>query len=222
MSGRSSLRRLALLAAAVCGCSHPAPQPEADPAKVGALGKQLVANMPGMAAVRQCKDADFVDATTLTFRSLLLLAGEAPSPTEPRDAEWVNPPDLDAAPIRALLDAKTDATAKRRAAASVLASKAFVLYKVDVVNAPMALGIKELKTGTILSRAIRYEANGQPTCVINVDFQNDRAKSDWAISVSDKAWIDPAVAKALRDDLAVQFLKNAPGQPKTPPAPAKT
>jgi hypothetical protein len=202
--------------ASVAACKKPAPPvPEADPAKVAVLAKQLVANMPGMAAVRQCKDADFANTTPLTFRSTLLLAGEAPSTTEPRDAEWINPPQLDGAAIRTLLDSK-DTTAKRRAAAEVLASKAFLMFKVDVVNAPMALLVKELKIGTILSRAIRYEANGQPTCVINVDFQNDRAKSDWAISVSDKTLIDPKVAQALREDLADQFLKHAPGRAPAP------
>jgi hypothetical protein len=219
MSVRSSRRSLALVALAFAACKPSVP--EADPAKVSALAKKLVTNMPGMAAVRQCTDADYAGVTTLTFRSLLQLSGEAPSEKEPRDAEWINPPALDSASIRGVLDAK-DATAKRQAAAQVLKSKAFLLYKVDVVNAPMALLVKELKTGTILSRVIRYEANGQPTCVSNVDFQNDRAKSDWAIEASDQALIDPAVAKALRDDLAAQYLIHAPGQPKPPATPPKT
>jgi hypothetical protein len=85
------------------------------------------------------------------------------------------------------------------------------VHKVDVVNAPIALGIKELKIGSASARAIRYERNGKPTCVSLVDFTNDRAKSDWAISVSDKTLIDPAVAKAMRDDLAAQYVKRAPG-----------
>jgi len=221
MSARSSLHSALLVAAVLAGgCGNKTkPPPEADPAQVQDLAKKLVANMPGMAAVRECKDADFANTTTLTFRSVLQLAGEALSP-EPRDADWINPPQLDSPAIRTLLDSKDD-TAKRRAAADVLAAKAYLLYKVDVVNAPIALLIKELKIGTVLTRAIVYEKTATPRCVVSVDFQNDRAKSDWAISVSDKTLIDPAVAKAMRDDLAEQFLKNAPGRAPAAPPPSK-
>lgn len=208
MSGRSSLRSvLALAALAACGKSAP-PAPEADPSKVIDIAKKLEMNMPGMSTVPDCKDADYVGTLPVTYRSVMLLAGETPS-VEPRDAEWINPVELDAMPVRALLDGK-DAKVKRRAAAEVLAAKAFLMFKVDVVNAPMALGFKELKIGTVLTRVIKFDRAGNPTCVGRVEFQNDQAKSDWAISVSDKAVIDPAVAKALRDDLAAQYVKNAP------------
>jgi hypothetical protein len=209
MSARSSLHNVALvgLLLAACGKNAP-PPPEADPAKVVDVAHKMTLNMPGMAAVRECKPDDYQGVLPLTWRSLLLLANEKPS-AEPRDAEWINPVDLDAAPVRALLDSK-DTTSKRRAAASILAAKAYLLYKVDVVNAPMALGIKELKTGTVLTRIIRFERDQTPTCIAMLDFQNVQAKTDWAISVSDKQVIDPAVAKALRDDLAAQYVINAP------------
>jgi len=215
MSARSSAHKLALaLALAACGKSAP-PPPEADPAKVIDIAHKLEANMPGMATVRDCKPDDYAGALPLTWRSLTQLAGETQS-KESRDADWINPPELDAAPVRVLLDSQ-DVKLKRRAAAEVLGAKSFMLYKVDVVNAPMAVAIKELKTGTVLTRIIRFERDTTPTCVAMLDFQNDPAKSDWAISVSDKPLIDPAVAKALRDDLAAQYVKNAPRATVIPP-----
>jgi hypothetical protein len=182
-----------------------AKQPEADPAKVKALAHQLIQNEPGMAAVRECKDADYEKTLPVTWRTLKLLSGD-PIGKENREADWINPAQLEAPAFRAVLE-KND----RRAAAQVLRANAYLVHKVEVVNAPIALGIKELKIGSIAARAIRYERNGKPTCVMIVDFTNDRAKSDWAISVSDKTLIDPAVAKAMRDDLVDQYLKHAPG-----------
>src|SRR5882672_2534176 len=83
--------------------------------------------------------------------------------------------------------------ARREAAAVLLAAPAYVVYKVDDVNAPMALAVKELKIGTIATRVIRYANTGVPDCVTVFYFQNTKDKSDWAISVSTKALIDPAV-----------------------------
>lgn len=187
-----------------------AKQPEADPAKVKNLARQLIQNEPGMAAVRDCKDADYENTQPVTWRTLKLLAGD-PIGKENREADWINPPQLEAPGFRTVLESK-DKTTQRRAAAQVLRAKAYLVHKVEVVNAPIALGIKELKIGSISARAIRYERNGQPSCVVIVDFQNDRAKSEWAISVSDKTLIDPAVAKAMRDDLVDQYLKHAPSR----------
>jgi hypothetical protein len=202
MLGRSLLLSLGVLVLGACK----AKQPEADPAKVKNLAHQLIANEPGMAAVRDCKDADYANTMPVTWRTLKLLAGD-PIGKENREADWINPAPLDEPAFRAVLE-KGD----RHAAAKILAKNAaYLVHKVDVVNAPIALGIKELKIGSIGARAIRYERDGKPTCVSLVDFTNDRAKSDWAISVSDKTLIDPAVAKAMRDDLADQYLKHAPG-----------
>lgn len=194
-----------LLLSVLIACK--AKQPEADPAKVKALAHQLIANEPGMAAVRECKDADYANTIPVTWRTLKLLGGD-PIGKENREADWINPAQLDAPAFRAVLE-KND----RHAAAQLLGKNAaYLVHKVDVVNAPIALGIKELKIGSIGARAIRYERDGKPTCVTLVDFTNDRAKSDWAISVSDKTLIDPAVAKAMRDDLADQYVKHAPGR----------
>ena len=221
MQVRSSLRSALLLAVGAFGgqvaCGQKAPPPpEADPAKVTTLAKQLLANMPHMAAVRECKDADYAGTLPMTYRSLTLLAGDTPS-REAFDADWVNPTELDAAEVRVLLDSK-DPKLKRRAAVPILDAKGgYLVYKVDVVNAPMALGIKELKIGTVLTRVIRFEHDTVATCVGSVDFQNDRKKSDWAIEASDKPGIDPAVVKALQDDLAAQYVKNAPRPLAVPP-----
>ncbi|MEO8553618.1 MAG: hypothetical protein ABI678_26775 [Kofleriaceae bacterium] len=205
MSARSSLLSLALVA-----CGHHAPAaPEADPAKVAALAAQLLDHMPVPVAVRACKPGELAAPVTVTFRTLRQLGGQIPG-VEPEQAEWINPQALDTPAARAVLDAP-DATAKRQAAATLLAAPAWIVYRIDLVNAPMALGVKELKTGTVGTRIIRYDrASTQPTCVTVFNFQNTPDKTAWAISVSNKAFIDAAVAKVLRDDLVAQYQKLLP------------
>mgnify|MGYP001596283155 FL=1 len=56
---------------------------------------------------------------------------------------------------------------------------------------------------------IRYE-RGTPSCAKVFFWQNDRARSDRAIAMSDRAVVDPQVVDALRADLAEQYLKHAP------------
>jgi hypothetical protein len=199
---------------ALVACGHRAPPaPEADPAKVSALTSQFLDHMPVPVAVRECKPGELAAPVTVTFRTLRQLASQTPGP-EPEQADWINLQALDTPAARAFLDAP-DVTAKRQAAATLLAAPAWIVYRVDLVNAPMALGIKELKTGTIGTRIIRYDrASGQPTCVNVFNFQNTPDKTQWAISVSNKAYIDPAVAKVLRDDLAAQYLKLLPRGPQ--------
>ena len=210
MSARSSRRDLAVLALALTGaCGKSGPKkPEANPAQVATMAAKMLRNVPTPAAVPDCTDPDFVGAVPITWRSLTLLGGEK-VPSRPEDEAWINPPELDAPSIRALLDGKNK-TAARQAAAEVLAAPALVAYKVDLVNAPMALGVKELKRGTVSTRIIRYEKTGIPSCVLVFHFQNDEKISDDAIEVSDKTNIDPAVAKILKDDLTAQWIKQAP------------
>lgn len=216
MSVRSSVRELAVtgcLAAVVASCGKPAAKPpEADPAQAAALAERMVKRMPAPASVRECTPDDFEGATSLTYRSLLLLANQ-PLSDENYLLPWINPPELDAPAVRTLLDEAADTPAKRQAAAQLLGAKFFVVHRVDVVNAPIALQIKHLARGTIHARALRFETNGTATCVLQVEFQNDQKKSDWAISVSNKSLIDPAVAKAMQDDLREQYLKVAPAKP---------
>ena len=212
MLARSSLLSLA----ALVGCGHKAHKPEADPAKVTAFATKLIDNTPVPAAVPECKPEELHAAATVTFRSLEQLTGKKPG-TEPEQADWINPPDLDTPAVRTLLDS-TDATQKREAAAELLAAPGWIVYRVDLVNAPMAIGVKELKIGTIGARIIHYDKDARPTCATVWNFQNTQAKTDWAISITNKAYVDGAVAKELRDDLTAQYLKLVP---RGVPAPAK-
>lgn len=199
MWARSSRRSLVLVAAAACGHS-----PGGDPAAVRTRAALMTRNVPAPGAVRDCTPADLTGVPSMTFRSLALLAGDALS-ARPEDAAWINPSGLDAPSVRTLL-----AGADRSAAAVLLDARAWVVYKVDLVNAPMALGVKELKIGTVHTRVVRYEASGAPSCVLVFNFQNDPAVSDKAIEVSDKPQLDPAVTSLLRDDLSAQYVKLAP------------
>ena len=217
MSGRSSAHSLAGLAwlaacaaLAACGKSDSGPKkPEADPAEVGKLAALMARNVPTPAATRECTPEDLDGGAPMTFRSLMLLANHKLA-DRPEDAPWVNPTQLEHPAVPTLLDDKADKTKVRQAAAELLAAPFWIAYKVDHVNAPMALGVKELKLGTVGTRVIRYEKTGVPACVQVFFFQNDKKISDDAITVSDKAAIDPAVAKILRDDLARQYIKLAP------------
>lgn len=219
MSARSSRRELAALALACAACGHKAtPKPEADPAQVKTLAAQLFDHSPPPAALDRCKDADLVAPVTVTFRTLRRLAGQNLDTTS-EQSDWINPPALDAAAAQTLLDDKADATAKRQAAAELVGATSWIVVRVDLVNAPMALGVKELKTGTINARLIRYDRKTtQPTCVTVFNFQNTHEKTDWAISVSTKPYIEPAVAKILREDLATELLKSVPKPAAAPPA----
>ncbi len=209
MSARSSRRSLALLVVAVaCGKSAPT-KPEADPGDVKKLAAQMARNVPTPAAARDCTPDDLRGGAAMTFRTLMQL-GDQKLSEQPEEAAWINPGELDAPAARTLASGSASKTAARQAAAELLAAPHWVAYKVDLVNAPMALGVKELKIGTIHTRVIRYEKNGVPGCVSVFNFQNDRAVSDKAIEMSDKPTIDPAVAKVLREDLVAQYLKLAP------------
>jgi hypothetical protein len=209
MSGRSSLRNALVIACSLAACGKRGPtKPEADPAEVKKLAAAMLREVPTPAAARDCTPKDLEGGLPMTFRALTLLGGLTPA-SRPEDEAWINPPELDAPAVRTLLDSK-DTTAKRQAAAELMAAPAWIAYKVDYVNAPMALGIKELKIGTIGTRVIRYEKTGIPGCVLVFNFQNDQKISDDAIEVSDKPVIDPAVAKILRDDLTKQWITQAP------------
>jgi hypothetical protein len=201
---------IALSASAACGKSSAKKKPEADPALVKALAAKMAHAVPSPAALRDCSGDDLTGGVPMTFRSLVVLAGLPLPQDKPEYAAWINPPALEA-PEVATLVAGTSTPLEQRQAAAVLVNAPFwVAYKVDMVNAPMALGVKELKTGTVATRVIRYEKTGIPSCALVFFFQNDKAISDDAIAKSDKATIDPAIAKMLREDLTAQFIKQAP------------
>jgi hypothetical protein len=212
MSERSSLHKLVVAAALVSGAcgGKKANAPEADPAVAKDVATRLLGAMPSPSATRECTDADVMGVPSITYRSLLSLAGRPTPDTEATLKPWVNPPELDAPAVRTLLDASANETAKRRAAAQLERAKAVIIYRIDYVNAPLALAVKHPIRGTVHARTIRFD-NGRPTCVALVSFQEDKEKSDWAIARSDKPIVDPEVAKALQDDLTVQWLAVAPG-----------
>jgi hypothetical protein len=212
MSGRSSRRDLIVVAALVvsaCGKSSAPKKPEADPAQVKTLAAKMAREVPTPAAVRDCTPDDLTGGATMTFRTLMVL-GDQKLSDQPVEAAWINPPELDAPAVRTLVDPATKPLAARQAAAQLLAAPFWVAYKIDMVNAPLALGVKELKQGTVGTRVIRYEKTGIPSCALVFFFQNDKAVSDDAIARTDKAVVDPAVAKMLRDDLIAQWIKQAP------------
>jgi hypothetical protein len=215
MWARSSLRSFAVVAV-LAGCGHKAAKPEADPAKVVALAAKMIENTPVPVAVRECKPEELGAPMEVTSRTLHELAGQKVG-TQPEDAEWINPHEIETPAVRTFVDT-SDATAKREAAAVLLAAPAWIVYRIDLVNAPMAIGVKELKIGTIGMRLIRYDKDARPVCVTVFNFQNTQEKTDWAISITNKAYVDAAVAKELRDDLKAQFLKLVP---RGVPAPAK-
>ena len=222
MPGRSSRRKwlVVVLACAVtaCGGKKAPPKPEVDPAVVKKLAARMLREVPTPAAVRDCEPKDLDGGLPLTFRTLEIIGGEKLA-ARPEDEDWINPAELDAPAVRTFVDGK-DKTATRQAAAEMMAAPFWVAYKIDLVNAPMALGVKELKIGTVGTRVIRYEKTGLPGCVQVFFFQNDQKVSDDAIEVSDKAQIDPAVAKILKDDLRKQWIKLAPRGTSNAPAPA--
>jgi hypothetical protein len=206
MSGRSSRRSALLVALAACHRGVPG----ADPALIQPLAAQMAGNVPVPLAVPTCAAADLVGLPDLTYRTLRRLGG-LPLADTPELADWINPAQLDADAARTLVDPAADADRKRAAAGELLRAKAWLVHDVTFVGAPMALGVKELKIGTVGTTIIRYDrATAKPTCVQLFSFQNTRSTSDWAIKVSDQPLVDPRVEKVLRDDLAAQYVKLTP------------
>ena len=133
MSARSFRHSLLVLAA----CGH---APDGDPARVKQLASGMIDNIPAPLAVRECAPADYAGVPTATFRALFQLVGR-PSPTMPEDADWINAPALDAPAVRTL-NAGGEVAAQRRAAGELLAAPGWLVYRIDMVNAPLALGVK--------------------------------------------------------------------------------
>ena len=201
MSGRSSRRSVALagvLALAACGKSAP----EADPDKVRALADRLLRIMPPLAGVRACVEADY-ELPAISLVTAIELAKET-MPDRPEFERWINPPEIDAPAFRTVLESK-DQTQRRRAAHQLLGAKGYIVYRVDMVNVPLALEIKELKRGAVGVRAVGIDKQDRVFCVRNFIVQNDKEKSEWAMKMTTLPTVDPMVAKALRDDLTFQI-----------------
>jgi hypothetical protein len=194
------------MAALACACHH---APEADPARFRKIADRMVDNVPAPAAVPSCKPEELVGAP-MTRRTLLQIDNR-PLDNIAELADWMNPSELDAPAAHVMGDASSDEKAKRRATAELLAAPAYLIYRLDMVAAPMAIGVKDLKIGTIGGRLIRYDKRGDPTCVVLFTFQNDAAKSDLAIAQTrSMPVISPEVVQAMRDDLHQQYLAHAP------------
>lgn len=203
MSARSSLPRLCILAALVTTGACGSKAPEADPAKLEAKLKLLVSKEPPLgASIRRCEEKDYENPaiTVPTARTI----AKMDIPDIPEMANWINPPEIDAPAFRTVMESK-DERARRRATALLLGAKGYMLYRVDLVNVPMALGLKELKRGAVGARVIGYDQNLNIVCVRDFLFQNDKAVSEEAMRTSTKPTIDPAVMKRLREDLAEQM-----------------
>ena len=145
----------------------------------------------------------------MTHNTLLKIAGQ-PLAKDPEHADWVNPPALDHTAARTLADPTADPKLARQAAAELLQAPFYLVYRIDNVDAPVAIGVKELKIGTIGARLIRYAKTGRVDCARVFYWQNTPAKNAWAIEKSDRAFIEPGVAKAMQDDLVSEYLRLAP------------
>ncbi|MGE0872327.1 MAG: hypothetical protein AB7P03_27460 [Kofleriaceae bacterium] len=208
MSERSFVHNVAtvVLVVAAASCSRGPTKPEADPAKLKALATQMIRTTPAPAAAPACTQAKLAGAVVMTQRTALLMSGGTLS-DNPEYAEWIHPTELDAPAARVLIDPAATTVAKRQAAAELLQAPRYLVYQVTMVNVPMALGVKELKRGAVGMRAIGYDKTGVATCVTVFTVQNDREVSERAMDKSDRATMDPAIIKELRDDLRAQVIK---------------
>jgi hypothetical protein len=202
------MTKLFALAGFVCmvACKHPR---EADPAAFRAIANRMATNIPAPMAVPNCKPEELVGAS-MTRRTMLQIDNHELD-NIPELSDWMNPIEFDAPAARVLIDPASDDTAKRRAAAELLAAPSYLVYRLDMIAAPMALGVKDLKIGTIGGRLIRYDKTGNPLCVVLFTFQNDKDKSDSAIARSKGATVlSTVIVKEMRDDLHEQYLLHAP------------
>lgn len=211
MSARSSapdlVTGLALGLAAVAAACNTSHKPEADPERLVPLMKTIDKNTPTPGAAPTCTPDQMVGGATMTQVTMLKLEREPANPGAERE-DWINPPELDSPAARELIDPATDETTRRQAAYELLSAPFYLIYRVDIVDAPMAIGVKDLKRGTVGMRVLRYDREGVLTCIKVMNFQNSLAKSDWAILKSNLAVMDPKVSAALRDDLHSELLKH--------------
>lgn len=215
MSARSFVHELCVAGGVLVAACSTSQKPEADPARLVPIMKAMDKHTPAPGAAPDCKPEQMVGGATMTQLTLLKIANEPPNKGAER-AEWINPPELDSPAARELIDPKVDETTRRQAAYELLSAPFFLVYLIDIVDAPMALGVKDLKRGTVGSRVLRYDTKGNIVCVKVVNFQNTLEVSDEAILKSNLAVMDPKVAATLRDDLRAQLLRRVPslGRPE--------
>ncbi len=208
MLGRSSRRDLAVLASAVTfavtagACRRP---PEADPKKVVELAATMIRNTPVPGAVRDCTPKELQGGASFTGRTMYMLA-EQDIPGISGLQEWINPRELDSPAAIALVDEKTSEKDRRQAAAELLAAPFYLIYRVEHVAAPLALGVKEFKRGSVGARAFRYDKTGKLVCLLVFNWLNDDTKAREAYAKTTHAVVPSDVIKQQRDDLVVQML----------------
>jgi hypothetical protein len=200
---RDLLVALALLAAAAACSSH---KPEADPARLDPILKAMDRNTPAPGAAPVCGPQDLIGGASMTQLTLLKITKEPPN-LGPEREDWINPPELDSPAARELIDPGAEESTRWQAAYELLSAPFYLVYRIDIVDAPMAIGVKDLKRGTVTFRVLRYDRQGNIVCAKVVAFQNTRDKSDWAIVKSNLAVMDPKISAALRDDLRDQLLR---------------
>lgn len=211
MSERSSRRSaqvaagVALVVLAAGGCGGGRKAPEADPDKVRALAHRILSTDPVPGGGRPCTPAELTGGATLTELTARTLA-KAPPSRDPTHAEWINPVELDSPAAITLIDPAASTLAKRQAAAELLAARFYLLYRIEHIAAPLALGIKEMKRGSIGARALRYDRDGRLVCLTVFNWLNDDTVSRRAFVAAEKDFGE-AVTKAVRDDLRAQYLK---------------
>ena len=202
MLARSFVLELGLLLVA-CDTSH---KPEADPARITTVAKAMDANTPGIGVGRPCTPEELIGGATMTQLTMLKLA-QANVNAGPEREEWINPQELDSPAALELINDDVDETTKRQAAFELLSAPFYLVYRIDLVDCPMCLKIKELKRGTVGLHVIRYNRKGELECTNNVTVQNSKPKSDWAIVKSNLALMDPQISADLRADMKAEMLK---------------
>ena len=209
MLGRSSLRELAaagVLASIAAGASACRKPPEADPQKTVKLAQAMVRNVPVPGAARDCTPSELQHGATMTMRTLYMLA-ELEIPDIAGLNAWINPTELDSPAATALVDDNAGEKAKRQAAAELLAAPYYLIYRVDHVAAPLALGVKEFKRGSVGARALHYDKKGELVCLLVFDWLNDDNKAREAYARTTHVRVAPEVMQQQREDLVDQMLK---------------
>src|SRR5689334_5200301 len=106
MLGRSSLLSVLAIVSA-CGSKK---APEADPAKLAPIWKQMIISFPGP-GMKECEGKDVVGGATMTATTFFALAGEKYTTTKPEYQEYVNPAkELDSPAAHTLADPKSSTT----------------------------------------------------------------------------------------------------------------
>jgi hypothetical protein len=99
----------------------------------------------------------------------------------------------------------------------MLAAPFFVVYRVDLVASPFALGVKEPRTGFVYTRAIRYSTAGRAECAFVMAIHDKPQVTDEAIDKAGRvaAGVPADVIKMMQDDLRAQYIDYALPIPRT-------